>query len=64
MVFNDTNKLRDDDETLEKMRAAGLTITKPNIDAFRTQVLKVFADSEYVQKAPAGWLDRIERLVK
>ena len=64
MVFNDTNKLRDDDETLEKMRAAGLTITKPNIDAFRTQVLKVFADSEYVQKAPPGWLDRIERLVK
>lgn len=64
MVFNDTNKLRDDDETLEKMRAAGLTITKPNVDAFRTQVLKVFADSEYVQKAPPGWLDRIERLVK
>ena len=64
MLFNDTNKLRDDDETLEKMRAAGLTITKPNVDAFRTQVLKVFADSEYVQKAPPGWLDRIERLVK
>ncbi len=64
MVFNDTNKLRDDDDTLEKMRAAGLTVTKPNVDAFRTQVLKVFADSEYVQKAPPGWLDRIERLVK
>ncbi len=64
MVFNDTNKFRDDDETLEKMRAAGLTITKPNVEAFRTQVLKVFADSEYVQKAPAGWLDRIERLAR
>ncbi len=64
MVFNDTNKFRDDDETLEKMRAAGLTITKPNVDAFRTQVLKVFADSEYVQKAPPGWVDRIEKLAR
>lgn len=64
MLFNDTNKFRDDEDILDKMRAAGLTVTTPNVDAFRTQVLKVFADSEFVQKAPAGWLNRIDALLK
>lgn len=64
MAFNDTNKFRDDDDTLEKMRQAGLTITKPNVDAFRNQMLKMFADSEFVKNAPAGWLDRIEKLAR
>lgn len=62
MAFNDTNKFRDDDDTLETMRKAGLTITKPDVNAFRTAVLKAFADSEFVRNAPAGWLDRIEKL--
>lgn len=64
MLFNDTNKFRDDEDILDKMRAAGLTVTTPDINAFRTHVLKVFADSEFVQKAPPGWMDRIERLIR
>ncbi|MBA3518715.1 MAG: TRAP transporter substrate-binding protein DctP [Rhizobiales bacterium] len=60
MTFNDTNKFRDDEDVLEKMSAAGLTITTPDQQAFRDHVLKVFADSEYVKNAPAGWLERIE----
>jgi tripartite ATP-independent transporter DctP family solute receptor len=64
MLFNDTNKFRDDEDILDKMRAAGLTVTTPNINAFRTHVLKVFADSEFVQKAPPGWMERIERLIR
>lgn len=64
MMFNDTNKIRDDLDIIDKMKAAGLTVTTPNVDAFRTNMLKVFADSEFVQKAPAGWMDRIEALAK
>lgn len=60
MLFNDTNKLRDDEDVLDKMRAAGLTITTPDQKAFRDHVLKVFGESEYVKNAPAGWMDRIE----
>jgi tripartite ATP-independent transporter DctP family solute receptor len=60
MQFNDTNKLRDDEDVLDKMKAAGLTITTPDQKAFRDHVLKVFSESEYVTKAPAGWMQRIE----
>jgi tripartite ATP-independent transporter DctP family solute receptor len=64
MLFNDTNKLRDDQDVLDKMRAAGLTITTPDQAAFREHVLKVFADSEYVKNAPPGWMQRIEAAAK
>jgi TRAP-type C4-dicarboxylate transport system substrate-binding protein len=64
MMFNDTNKLRDDLDIIDRMKAAGLTVTTPNVDAFRSNMLKMFADSEFVQKAPAGWMDRIEALAK
>jgi TRAP-type C4-dicarboxylate transport system substrate-binding protein len=64
MMFNDTNKFRDDEDILARMRAAGLTVTTPDVDAFRTHVLKVFSDSEYVTKAPAGWLTRINAMAK
>jgi len=64
MLFNDTNKLRDDEDVLDKMRQAGLTVTTPDVEAFRTHVLQVFADSEFVQKAPPGWMNRIEALIK
>lgn len=64
MMFNDTNKLRDDLDIIDRMKAAGLTVTTPNVDAFRANMLKMFAESEFVQKAPAGWMDRIEALAK
>ena len=64
MMFNDTNKFRDDEDILARMRAAGLTVTTPDVEAFRTHVLKVFSDSEYVTKAPAGWLTRINAMAK
>lgn len=59
MTFNDTNKFRDDAELVEKFRAAGLTVTTPDRDAFRKRVLDVFGDSEFLKNAPAGWLDRL-----
>jgi hypothetical protein len=64
MMFNDTNKLRDDLDIIDRMKAAGLTVTTPNVEAFRANMLKMFAASEFVQKAPAGWMDRIEALAQ
>ncbi len=59
MQFNDTNKFREDDDTLEKFKAAGLTVTTPDRDAFRTHVLDMFKASEFVKGAPEGWIQRI-----
>jgi tripartite ATP-independent transporter DctP family solute receptor len=60
MMFNDTNKFRDEEDVLDKMKAFGLTVTTPDQKAFRDHVLKVFAESEFVTKAPSGWMQRIE----
>lgn len=59
MSFNDVNKLRDEAEVLDIFRNAGLTITEPDREAFRTHMLEVFSTSEFMTKAPAGWAERI-----
>lgn len=59
MQFNDSNKFREDDDTLEKFKAAGLQVTTPDRDAFRNHVLEMFKASEFVKGAPEGWIQRI-----
>lgn len=59
MNFNDVNKLRDEAEVLDIFREAGLTITEPDREAFRTHMLDVFSKSEFMTNAPEGWADRI-----
>ncbi len=39
----------------------GVTVTTPDVAAFREQVLKKFAESDFAKDWPAGMLDRISR---
>lgn len=60
MTFNDTNKFRDDEVLIGLLQEAGLVVTEPDRDAFRTHVLQVFRDEGYMDNAPEGWLEAIE----
>jgi TRAP-type C4-dicarboxylate transport system substrate-binding protein len=64
MMFNDTNKFRDDESLAATFRDAGLDVTIPDKQAFRDHVLKVFRDEGYLKNAPAGWVEAIEAAAK
>jgi tripartite ATP-independent transporter DctP family solute receptor len=64
MTFNDTNKFRDDETLAQKMAEAGLDVSTPDREAFRSHVLQVFRDAGYMDNAPAGWVDAIEAAAK
>ena len=57
--FNDENRGREEKELLELFRAQGMTITTPDVDAFRKTVQAAYLKSEYAQQWPRGLLERI-----
>ncbi len=57
--FNNEARLRSEQELLDFFVSEGLTITEPNVDAFRQQVQQAYLESEYSGTWPAGLIDRI-----
>jgi TRAP-type transport system periplasmic protein len=57
--FNDDNREREEKELVEFFRARGISITTPDVDAFRKTVQTAYLKSEYAQKWPRGMLERI-----
>ena len=41
------------------LESKGLTVTIPDVDAFRTQVQQKFLESDFAKSWPDGLLDRI-----
>ncbi len=60
--FNNINRLRDEARLLAFFESEGLTITVPDVDAFRTAVQQAYLESEYSQDWPEGLLDRINAI--
>jgi len=58
--FNDDNVLAGEKDAVSFLEGKGVTVTTPDVDAFRTKVLDAFANSDFAKSWPAGLLDRIK----
>lgn len=57
--YNDENRVREEEELVEFFRSQGITITTPDVAAFRKTVQAAYLNSEFAAKWPKGLLDRI-----
>lgn len=57
--FNNDNRLRDETQLLDFLRQQGLTISTPDVPAFRRHAQEVYGRAEVMKNWPAGLLERI-----
>ncbi|WP_280153942.1 sialic acid TRAP transporter substrate-binding protein SiaP [Piscinibacter sp. XHJ-5] len=57
--FNDENRLKEEGQLVDFFKQQGLTVTTPDVEAFRRTVQQAYAASEYGKSWPKGLLDRI-----
>ena len=58
-AFNDAAVLAAEAEAVAFLESKGLTVTTPDVAAFRTQVQEKFLASDFAKTWPEGMLDRI-----
>ena len=58
-AFNNENRLKEEAAIVDFFKAQGLTVTTPDVDAFRKSVQAAYAGSDIAKAWPAGLLDRI-----
>jgi tripartite ATP-independent transporter DctP family solute receptor len=57
--WNTEKRLEDEANLIAFFKEQGLTITEPDVDAFRQQVQQAYLESEFSKDWPEGLLDRI-----
>ena len=57
--YNNDNRIADEKQMVDFFKSQGLTVTTPDLNAFRTAVQGAYSKSEYAKVWPAGLLDRI-----
>ena len=57
--FNDENRIKEEGQLVEFFKSQGLTVTTPDIGAFRKAVQDAYKKSDYAKAWPAGLLERI-----
>ena len=62
--FGRQNQLAKEAELIEGLKAKGLKIYEPDLDAFRTTVQKAYLGSEFSKSWPEGIVDKINALAK
>ncbi len=62
--FGRQNQLKKEAELVEGLKAKGLKIYEPDIEAFRTTVQKAYLDSDFSKTWPAGVVDAVNALAK
>ena len=58
-AFNNENRLKEEAAIVDFFKQQGLTVTTPDVDAFRKAVQSAYATSDIAKAWPAGLLDRI-----
>jgi tripartite ATP-independent transporter DctP family solute receptor len=58
-AFNNENRLKEEAQIVDFFKQQGLTVTTPDVDAFRKAVQAAYASSDIAKAWPAGLLDRI-----
>lgn len=57
--FNNENRIRDEQQLVAFFKQEGLSVTTPDLDAFRKTVQAAYLQSDYAKIWPAGLLERI-----
>ena len=57
--FNNENRIKEEAQLVDFFKQQGLTVTTPDVDAFRKQVQQAYAASEIAKSWPKGLLERI-----
>lgn len=57
--YNNDNRIADEKQLVDYFKSQGLTVTTPDVDAFRKAVQTTYLNSEYAKVWPKGLLDRI-----
>ncbi len=57
--YNNTNRIAEEGQIVDYLKAQGLQVSTPDLNAFRASVQKAYGSSEYAKTWPAGMLDRI-----
>ena len=57
--YNNENRITDEKQMVDFFKSQGLTVTTPDVDAFRKTVQTAYQNSEYAKLWPTGMLDRI-----
>ncbi len=58
-AYNNDNRLKEEAQIVDFFRQQGLTVTTPDVEAFRKAVQAAYAGSDMAKTWPAGMLDRI-----
>ena len=58
-AFNNDGRLKEEAQIVDFFKAQGLTVSTPDVDAFRKTVQAAYATSDIAKTWPAGLLDRI-----
>jgi tripartite ATP-independent transporter DctP family solute receptor len=58
-AFNNENRIKEEAQIVDFFKQQGLTVTTPDVDAFRKSVQGAYAASDMAKTWPAGLLDRI-----
>ena len=57
--YNNENRIKDESQLVDFFKKEGLTVTTPDLDAFRKTVQTAYLNSEYAKVWPKGMLERI-----
>ena len=57
--YNNENRIKEESQIVDFFKQQGLTVTTPDVDAFRKAVQAAYAASDIAKAWPAGLLDRI-----
>ena len=58
-AYNNENRIREESQLVEFFKKEGLTVTTPDVEAFRKSVQTTYQNSDYAKVWPKGLLDRI-----
>jgi tripartite ATP-independent transporter DctP family solute receptor len=58
-AYNNENRIKEEAAIVDFFKQQGLTVTTPDVEAFRRQVQAAYASSEIAKSWPKGMLDRI-----
>jgi TRAP-type transport system periplasmic protein len=57
--YNNENRIKDEAQLVDFFKKEGLTVTTPDLDAFRKTVQAAYLNSDYAKVWPKGMLERI-----
>ena len=60
--FNNENRIKEEAQIVDFFKQQGLTVTTPDVDAFRKSVQQAYLNSDYAKVWPKGILERINEV--